>query len=169
MIIAICLLSLIGASFSIVYFRNQRSPIEGVSKKIYVQGMDYINDMNSDEVRGRVFDTAQKHKDIALDELYLYVEGVKFQVDLGKKPTYEERVYSELITKIWQKKAKYYAHEYVISEYENVNMDAIQMAVATYKGVISELYDSILESEYVLRKATSLKDLEEAYEIINQF
>lgn len=163
----ICLAVFLGAVLVVVHRNSLKSPIEGVSKKVYDQGWEYLEKMDADEVERAVIEYASSHKGEQLNKVYDHV-GIDFDLDLGKNPTDEEQYYAKLIQKFWESKAICYAHKAVMEKYNDYDETAVQMATTLYKGIVSGFEDGIEEAEEVLNKALDIKDLEKAYRILDE-
>ncbi len=145
--------------------RNKlKSPIEGVSKKVYEQGQICLEKMDTSNAKDEVEKYVNANPDVKMNEVYLHIESVDFIVDVGKNATAEEVYYAELISEFWKSKAFYYAHEAVIAQFMENDEAATQIAVTLYKGMISEFSDSIDEAEEILEKALTIEDMEKAYQ-----
>lgn len=156
--LAICLVALQKNSL--------KSPIEGVSKKVYDQGQEYLEKMDSSDVKEAVAEYVDSNPKTKLNEVYKYIEGVDFSVETGEKATAEEIYYAQLIDKYWESKAICYAHEAIMAQFDESDITAVQMASTMYKGLVSDFEKSMDEAEEVLKKASAIDDLEEAYQIL---
>ena len=146
--------------------KRRQSPIEGVSNKIYNQGMEYLVAMESSNTKNIVISYASKNSDVSISQMYLQVDELNFQINLGKKATDEEEYFSKLITKFWQSWAIVYSHESIIEEYESSHGTEIQVPVTIYKGLVSGFEDKIYIAKEKLTKAAELSDMQEVYEIL---
>ena len=145
--------------------RNKlKSPIEGVSKKVYEQGQICLEKMETSSTRDAVEQYVKANPDVRMNEVYSHIESVDFIVDVGKNATAEEIYYADLIGEFWKSKAFYYAHEAVIAQFIDSDDEATQMVVTLYKGMISDFADSIDEAEEILEKALTIEDMEKAYQ-----
>ncbi|MCC8023709.1 MAG: zinc ribbon domain-containing protein [Clostridium sp.] len=163
----ITLFLLIGVVVAFFHQKNLKSPIEGVSKKVYEQGKEYLNTMESASVKKKVMLYVSEHKDENMDELSDQIEGVDFHIDLGRKPTEEEKYYSKLIEKFWESRCICYAHDSLIAEYENSNETAVQKASSLYKGIVAGFEDKISEAKDELSKAKDKKGMKKAYDTLD--
>lgn len=153
---AVCLLA--------VQKNHRKSPIEGVSKKVYEQGQEYLEKMDTSNVKDVVEQYVILNPDVKLNEIYLHIESVDFTVDVGKNATAEEIYYADLIDTFWKSKAFYYAHEAIMAQFIDSDDTTTQMVATLYKGMISDYEDSIEEAEEILEKALSIEDMEKAYQ-----
>lgn len=143
--------------------KSQKSPIEGVSQNIYDQGMEYIELMETSTVKNKVISSAKKMDDIPMKDIYLKIDEVNFEIDLGKNPTIEEKYYGQIISKFWQSWVICYTQESTI---EDDNED-IKMVTAMFKGVVADFKEKIGEAKEKLKKSKNYKDMEETYEILD--
>lgn len=149
-----------------IYKKSIVSPIQGVSKKVYEQGILYLNEMDTTSVKEAVYDFLEEHYDIPLNEIAYKMTTVNFSVDIGNRATDEEIYYAKLIEKFWKSKAICYAHEVLVDGFEKNDNESIQEILVIYKEMLSIFYDQIEHAEMVLNGATEIKDLEEAYQIL---
>lgn len=162
-ILAVCIVVTIACGVGYFHQKNLKSPIEGVSQKVYVQGMEYLDTMETTPVKNLTMKYISAHKEEKLDELYAQVEGVDFKIELGKKPTEEELYFAEVIDKFWESWVICYGHESVISEYKDSDAQAIQMFASMYKGIVSTFEDEIAEAKSMLKSANDYSDMQEVY------
>ncbi|MBR5648840.1 zinc ribbon domain-containing protein [Pseudobutyrivibrio sp.] len=151
----------------IILFQSQTSPIKGVSKDVYDQGMEYLDDMKSTKMKEVTMGYTLEHMDVPMVEIYKVVDAVSYEVDVGKSPTEEEEQYAALIMKFWKSWATCYAYDSIILEYEDSDDKTMKMAVSMYKGMVSEFEESIVKAEDILRTADDISDLEQANMILD--
>lgn len=149
-----------------VYINSMKSPIEGVSKKIYLQGMEYLETMESSTTKEAVTKYALNNEDEKLNDIYLHIDTVDFQVELGNKPTEEEIYFAKVITKFWESWAICYSHESVITKYEDSSATGVQIATSIYKGLVSEFKDGIAEAKETLKEASNISGMKKSYKIL---
>lgn len=164
--VSIMIMVIIVISGICIYNISLKSPIEGVSQKIYSQGMEFLDSMESASVKKVTMEYVSKHMDEDMDDLYSGVDGVDFNIDLGKNPSDEEIYFAELIDQFWKSWVICYGHESIISDYEDSDDTSIQMVTSMYKGLVSEFKDEISEAKDVLKKADSLSDMKSAHDIL---
>lgn len=163
----ICLGLVLGTALVAAHRNSLKSPIEGLSKKVYDQGLEYLEKMDADEVEDAIIAYAGSHKGEQLNKVYVHA-GIDFDLDLGKKSTDEEQYYAKLIRKFWESKAICYAHKAIMGEYQDYDETAVQMATTLYKGIVSGFEDGIDEAEKELKEASDLSDMENAYRILDE-
>lgn len=163
-ILAVFVVAIAVCSAWYIHQKNLKSPIEGVSQKVYVQGMEYLDAMETATVKNLTMKYISVNKEEKLDDLYSHIEGVNFEIELGKKPTEEELYFAEVIDKFWESWVICYGHESVIAEYKDNDAQVIQMFASMYKGIISTFEDEIAEAKSMLKSANDYSDMQEVYE-----
>lgn len=151
-----------------IHNNNLKSPIEGVSEKVYMQGQEYLEEMESSSSKKKVMEYVNNNTNEPLNDIHKNIDSVTFSLDMGKKPSEEEQYYSDLILKFWESYTICYAHEAIIAEYEDSDEAATQMVISMYKGIISEFKDQIAEAKEVLENADSMDDMREARRILEE-
>lgn len=150
-----------------IYKSSLKSPIDGVSKKVYIQGQTFLRQMDTENVEKAVDRYLDDHTDESVNDIYKHVPGVNFQIELGKNPTVEEVYYSQLIDKFWMAKATCYCHRSLMKEYEENDNDGVQFALTLYKGIVSDFETGIKNAERQLDNAKNLSDMEDAYDTLD--
>ncbi len=156
-------------ALTIIQKNSLKSPIEGVSKRVYVQGQEYLEKMDTDNVKKVVMQYADSdaNSSVPMKEIHEHIDEVDFEVNVGKDPTNEEIYYAKVIDKFWESKSICYAHRAIMAQYKNSDESAEQMAATLYKGKVSDFEDSIDEAREVFEKALDMEDMEEAYQILD--
>lgn len=149
-----------------IHNRNLISPIDGVSQKVYTQGMEYIETMESASVRKATMAYVKSCKEDEMKDIHNHIDGVDFNIELGKNPTEEEIYFAKLISKFWESWAICYGHESIIAEYENSDETGVQMAASMYKGIVSGFKNDISEAKDILKKADDYTDMQKAYRVL---
>lgn len=167
------ILSLIGGSFVVVLaivgfiFINinaQKSPIEGVSKKVYEQGMQYLEDMNSDVVKEYVVEFMESNYEMPLGQVADNITEVSFQLELGKNPSSSEVVFNDIINEIWRNKCIIYVQESLLETIsEDTDSSSVNIAATIFKGVIYEQKDKLKDAADSLKAASTYDDLVSVY------
>lgn len=134
-------------AFIIAYKNSLKSPIQGVSKKIYEQGQSYLNQMDTPAVESAVAKYLKKHSDESVNDISHNISGITFEINLGKNPTVEECYYAELIDKFWEAKATCYAHRAILAQYADDDSEGVSIALSLYKGIISDFEDRIKQAK----------------------
>lgn len=145
--------------------RPVQSPVAGISQSVYDQGQDYIELMKSNKCRDKVISYAKDHTNTQFNEMYKHIEGVDFELDLGKKPSQEELYYAKVINKFWESWCIIYTHESIISNYNDAKY---KVAVSVYKGILSDQEKKIHDAEELFVNADDMEDIEEAYNILDE-
>ena len=158
----VVVLAIIG--FIFININSQKSPIEGVSKKIYEQGMQYLEDMNSDVVKEYVAEFIESNNEMPLDQVADNITEVSFQLDLGKKPSSSEVVFNDTINEIWRKTCVSYVQESLLEKLsDDTDSSSVNIAATIFKGVIYEQKDKLKDAVDSLKAASTYDDLVSVY------
>ena len=149
------------------YQDSLKSPVEGVSYEVYTEGMEYLRLMETATAKEIVMDYVAKHPKEPWNEMPGHIREIDFSLQLGKHPTEQEVYYDKVIQKFWQSSVVCYGHAEVISGYEEEDNGIIQMTLAVYKGIVSDFREGITEAKEVQHSARTMKDLREAYRILD--
>lgn len=152
---------------TIIHINSLHSPIKGVSQRIYNQGQEYLDKMDTPTIKNAISNYINSNTGEQLNNVYNNI-GVNFNIELGNHPTPEEIYYAKLINKFWESKAIYYSHEAIIAKYKDRDEIVIQMANNIYKGIISTYKDSIDDAEKELKKASSMSDMETVNQMLDE-
>lgn len=165
-IICGCVALVLAVSVIMVVTTNARkSPIEGVSKKIYAQGMQYLEDMNAEDVKEEVAEFIADNPDVKLNEIAGRLTDISFKLDLGKRPTDSELAFDEAVNKIWEVTCMCHAQEALLETItKDMDSDSVQIATLIYKDIISEQKNKLQDAVDTLKSAENSEDLNSAYE-----
>lgn len=165
-IICGCVALVLAVSVIMVVTTNARkSPIEGVSKKIYAQGMQYLEDMNAEDVKEEVAEFIADNPDVKLNEIAGRLTDISFRLDLGKRPTDSELAFDEAVNKIWEVTCMCHAQEALLETItKDMDSDSVQIATLIYKDIISEQKNKLQDAVDTLKSAENSEDLNSAYE-----
>lgn len=144
----------------VININARKSPIEGVSKKIYAQGMQYLEDMNAEAVKEEVAEFISDNPDVKMNEIAGRLTDISFKLDLGKRPTDSELAFNEAVNKIWEVTCVCHAQEALLETItKDMDSDSVQIASLIYKDIISEQKDKLQDAVDALESAEDLEDL----------
>ena len=166
--VALICMGIIIVLIFMLQIKTQKSPIDNVSNRIYIEAMEYLDEMEDESVKDEISILIMKTSDLKMMDISSKLKSYKVELYIGKNPSASEILLKKIIERIWQYKCVFYAYEIMADEYEKYNNVEIDNAMYLAKGAIFEREELVDDVICKLKKAKSYEDLRDIDMMLNE-